>query len=171
MQTYSGVKFYPFDPRPEDVLIEDIAHALSMTCRFNGHSKLFYSVAQHSVLASRYVNNNCLWALLHDAAEAYVGDLIQPLKRNNTRLGLHFCGIENKILKVVSIKFGLSPEIPYNVKQVDKRMLSTELRDVIGFEADSWGLDRVKPFDGKIRPWNHNYAKNMFLERFQEINK
>src|SRR5579885_2784587 len=81
IQTYCGVAFYPLDPRPEEILIEDIAHALSMLCRFTGHVKRFYSVAQHCV----YVSHRCdpkdaLWGLLHDAAEAYLNDISRPVK-------------------------------------------------------------------------------------------
>ena len=82
IQTFTGRAFYVLDPRPEDVDIEDIAHALSMQCRFAGHCREFYSVAQHSVTASWLVPpEDALWGLLHDAAEAYVVDLPRPIKR------------------------------------------------------------------------------------------
>lgn len=81
-QTISGRKFYPFDPRREDVDLDDIIHALSMLCRFGGHSRCFYSVAQHSVLVSRLCPPSlALIGLFHDAHEAYIGDLIRPIKR------------------------------------------------------------------------------------------
>jgi len=78
---FSGGTFDILNPRAEDVRIEDIAHALSQQCRFTGHTKTFYSVAQHSVLASTLVAApDELWALLHDASEAYMGDMNRPLK-------------------------------------------------------------------------------------------
>jgi 5'-deoxynucleotidase YfbR-like HD superfamily hydrolase len=170
LQTYSGVKFYPYDPRPEDILIEDIAHALSMICRFNGHSELFYSVAQHSVMCSYIVSEkNRLWALLHDAAETYVGDLIRPIKSGNTALGMTFRGVENKIMGIICDKFGLSREMPYEVRQADTRMLATELRDIICKEADSWGLEKVTPLNEYILPMSAPYAKKIFLSRFREL--
>ena len=82
MQTYTGVRFYPMDPRPEELDIRDIAHALSLICRYGGHVDRFYSVAEHCVLMSQCVpEEHALWALLHDASEAYVGDMVRPLKR------------------------------------------------------------------------------------------
>ncbi len=81
MQTFSRTMFYPLDPHPEDVHIVDIAHALANICRFGGHAKRFYSVAQHSVLVSRIVEpEDALHGLMHDAAEAYVGDVVRPIK-------------------------------------------------------------------------------------------
>lgn len=94
MGTYTGGKFWPLAPRPQDVNIEDIAHALSMICRYGGHCVRFYSVAEHSVLVSeaverlareahyseRDVAHTALCALIHDAPEAYLGDMIRPLK-------------------------------------------------------------------------------------------
>ncbi len=83
--TYTGKQFYPLDPRPEDVCLEDIAHSLSNLCRFTGHTDTdrFYSVAQHSVICSTIVAPEAaLLALLHDAAEAYLGDISRPLKRD-----------------------------------------------------------------------------------------
>lgn len=80
--TFSGERFYPFSPAPEEVKTKDIAHALANICRFNGHTRGFYSVAAHSVHVSRLVPPEfALEALLHDAAEAYVGDMVRPLKR------------------------------------------------------------------------------------------
>ena len=83
--TYSGKPFFPMDPRPEEIRIEDIAHSLSMQCRFNGHTKWFYSVAQHcSIMAEAMMSDGyaeyAFEALMHDAAEAYIGDLIRPVK-------------------------------------------------------------------------------------------
>lgn len=82
IQTYSGRAFYPLAPYPQDVCIEDIAHALSQLCRFGGHCRRFYSVAEHSVLLSRVVVPEFqLWALLHDASEAYLVDVPRPIKK------------------------------------------------------------------------------------------
>lgn len=84
LQTFSGKKFYPFNPIYQAICIEDIAHSLSLQCRYNGHSKEFYSVAEHSVLMSRFYFAEDMelarYALLHDASEAYLSDIPRPLK-------------------------------------------------------------------------------------------
>ncbi len=81
MQTCSGLKIWPMDPRPEEICLNDIAHALSMICRFSGHTKKFYSVAEHSVFVSHHVKSeNAIYGLLHDSSEAYISDIIRPVK-------------------------------------------------------------------------------------------
>src|SRR5690606_29748913 len=81
MQTFTGRRFWPLDPRPDEICIEDIAHALSMQCRYAGHCLSFYSVAEHSVLLSQHVAEPFRrWALLHDASEAYLVDVPRPIK-------------------------------------------------------------------------------------------
>src|SRR5690242_11754504 len=83
MQTYTGRRFWPLDPRVDDIDIGDIAHHLSLVCRFAGACREFYSVAQHCVGVSYVCDpKDALWGLLHDAAEAYVGDMVRPLKRS-----------------------------------------------------------------------------------------
>src|SRR4051794_15527189 len=79
--TFSRRQFWPLDPHSDEIHIEDIAHSLSQQCRFGGHSRSFYSVAQHSCLVSALCKaNDALWGLLHDASEAYLGDIPRPLK-------------------------------------------------------------------------------------------
>lgn len=84
IQTYTGKKFHPFDPKPEEICIEDIAHSLAHICRFNGHTEFFYSVAQHSLIVAHLLKDESpltqLLGLLHDAAEAYIGDIPAPIK-------------------------------------------------------------------------------------------
>ncbi len=88
MLTYKRVKFYPLDPKPEDINIEDIAHALSLLCRANGHFKHFYSVGLHSLncayeaIARGYSKNVILGCLLHDGSEAYLADITRPVKKH-----------------------------------------------------------------------------------------
>ena len=86
IHTFTGRHFYPLNPNADDVDIEDIAHALANTCRFNGHVSTFYSVAQHCVLASQYCESDPLWALMHDAAEAYLPDVAAPVKKVINRI-------------------------------------------------------------------------------------
>ena len=111
IQTYAGVKFHPWDPRPGSIRIVDVAHSLSNLCRFNGHCLEFYSVAQHScvvagiaMVESRRLDVG-MHALLHDAAEAYVGDLVRPVKTGMPQFGL----VEDGILAVIYRACGLRP--------------------------------------------------------------
>ena len=96
-QTFAGIQFYPFDPRPDEVKIKDIAHALSMICHFNGHTREFFSVAQHSLMVSYLLPaEHKLWGLMHDSAEAYIGDMIRPIKTHSDMFS--FALIEGRLL-------------------------------------------------------------------------
>jgi hypothetical protein len=128
IQTYSGIQFWPLDPREEDILIEDIAHALSMQCRFGGHCHRFYSVAEHCCHVSDRCPEFPLWGLLHDAAEAYLTDVIRPIKPYLTE----YKGIEDHLMYHIANRFGLEHDMPYNVKVADLRILTTEVGQLLG---------------------------------------
>ena len=172
MQTHRGVHYYPMDPRPEDVHILDIAHALSHTCRYNGHCQYFYSVAQHSVIVSQHVNPlNARWALMHDAAEAYVGDMIRPMKHGV--LKDIFAEIEERNLHAIAERFGL--EYPMDewtrtdVKNHDNQTLVTEARDLFYYTSD-WAIVKVvKPYPERIEPLSAMDARELFYARFTEL--
>jgi 5'-deoxynucleotidase YfbR-like HD superfamily hydrolase len=167
MQTYTGINFYPTKPKIEDIKIIDIAHSLSLICRFNGHCLYFYSVAEHSVRAS-YIpkkTNLQLTALLHDASEAYVGDLIRPIKEFTHE----FKKIENNIQKIISKKFNLPYPFPKEIKEADNIMLATERRDILLPTKDAWCIDKYKPLKKTIQPWSYKKANLMFLQRFNEL--
>lgn len=161
--TYSGKPFYPLDPQEEDIRIEDIAHALAMQCRFNGHTRDFYSVAQHSVLHASYCPDNLkLCGLLHDASEAYIGDLIRPLKP--------YCqsykDIELKIESIIAKKYGIPFPYPTIIKEIDNRMAVTERRDLLVDSPNvDWG-DMPPPFEETIYPWSPKEAEEKFLDLF-----
>ncbi len=165
IQTYTGCKFWPLNPRPKDIYIEDIAHGLALKCRFNGHCKEFYSVAQHCVVMS-WESFDCspAWRLLHDAAEAYLPDMPTPIKNNIPGYSV----IERKILEAVSIKFGLDFNEIHKVKTADLVMLSTEKRDLMGPEPDSWNL-LYPPLDSYINPWSWQESEQKFLERYGQL--
>ena len=185
MQTYTGQKFFPLDPKPEEINIEDIAHALSQMCRFSGHTSTFYSVAQHSILCSRLAGCEevAFAALLHDAAEAYVGDMIRPLKWNGERLGLLFCQLEDTIVHVISERFAIewTPAMKAEVKRLDDVALGIEAYYLMGNTA--WvrelhgSLLALTPeFAGLLyayEPWVKqtpmSMAKHYFLARFDEL--
>jgi len=163
IQTATGRRFYPLSPPPEDVDIRDIAHALSLLCRFNGHSAAFYSVAEHSVrVCDSLPREHQLWGLLHDAAEAYLGDLPRPLKRQLPT----FSQAENVVLRCVTERYGLSWPMPAAVRAADDQLLATEARDLMG--APDWARG-TEPLPGPIEPWPPERARAAFLERFQAL--
>jgi len=137
MQLASGMPFYPLAPRPEDICIYDIAHALANICRFGGHCKSFYSVAAHSLLASTLVPPELkLAALLHDATEAYIGDMISPLKHAMPE----FKTIERGVWLAVAERFDLPVDLPTEIHEADIMALAIERRDVVGpSDLVSWG--------------------------------
>ena len=139
IETYTGKRFYPLDPRPEDVSIIDIAHALSLVCRFNGHVRHHYSVAQHSVLCAchvinRHGNRAALYALLHDAAEAYVCDIPRPFKGD---IG-GYAKIEASVQAAILQAFGLPPMTEAQhaiVKEADDIALYNEATALLSVAA------------------------------------
>lgn len=168
MQTFSGRVFYPMAPRASDVCIEDIAHALALTCRYNGHCHSFYSVAQHSVIMSRNAMPlHAEWALFHDAAEAYVGDMIRPIKCGD--IGAEFAPIEEINLIAIAEHFGLVWPMPAMIKAADLQMLATEARDLMGGQVRPWSLEGIEPLEQVIVPWTPEEAEDEFLTRFEEL--
>ena len=130
IQTYSGRRFNPTKPNPSAIVIQDIAHALSMQCRFSGHCREFYSVAQHCVLVSHICNSeDALWGVLHDASEAYLVDVPRPLKHSGKFQA--YLEMEEVMQRAICERFGLSPVEPASVKRADKILLSTEARDLM----------------------------------------
>lgn len=171
IHTYSGRRFYPLDANWQDVYIEDIAHALACTGRFGGHTREFYSVAQHSVLASTIVSpENAKWALLHDSPEAYLGDVPRPIKYS---LGFdEYRAAEKRLEGVIMMAFDLPLEEPAEVKEADSIMLVTEARDLMGATVDDdWlhGADNAYPLATSINPWTPKLAEQKFLERWREV--
>lgn len=167
MQTACGNQFWPLDPRPEEVDIGDIAHALSMLCRFGGHCTHFYSVAQHSVHVSELVApEHRLWALLHDAAEAYLGDVVRPLKTSFTMAGIDFYKLAEKAVMIaVCEKFGLPSAEPLEVKYADQVMLATERRDLM-VKKHPW-MELPAPLLDAIVPQTSEEAKAQFMSAFR----
>lgn len=171
IQVYSGGIFYPLAPKVEEVDMFDICHALSNLCRFAGHSREFYSVAQHSVLVSQNVPpEDALWGLLHDATEAYLTDMPRPLKRAPV-FGELYLQYENKLMDVIIEKFGLSPTMPLSVKEADTILLMTEARDLLEKPPIPWSENPVKLLDSRIIPLPPVKAKKFFLDRYTELTK
>lgn len=164
-----GRQLYPFDLRPVDVDIEEIAHSLSNLCRFNGHCQEFYSVAQHSVLVAMNLPVELMFVgLMHDATEAYCGDVIRPIKRYVPG----FQELEDRIWQAVAARFTLPADLPKLVKEADNRALQTERRDLLVEHHWPWMHDQleddsVEPYPQKIRPVTPGAAERMFLEMFR----
>jgi uncharacterized protein len=144
IQTYTGRQFWPLNPRVDDVCLEDIAHSLSMQCRFNGHCLRFYSVAEHTVRMVGQLRRDghgtdvLRWALLHDAAEAYLSDVPRPVKRQIPEYG----AAESHMRAVICAALGVGPSRKdcRAVRIADDRMLATEARDIMAAHPADWGL-------------------------------
>lgn len=161
-----GNRFYPMTPKIEDFNIEDIAHALFNVCRFNGHCKEFYSVAQHSIYVSNCSPNNRLYGLIHDASEAYIGDMTTAIKKSG--LIPAYMNLEEVIMGLICNKFGLKSEMPEEVKIADRRVLYTEARDLFDPTTLSW-IVREEMYSWKVRPLSPKAAKKAFLETYEDL--
>lgn len=165
IETYTGQAFYPLDPRPEEINIEDIAHALSLVCRYNGHVRRFYSVAEHSVLLAVTVPvQHRTAALLHDASEAYLCDLPRPIKRNVTG----YVEAEDVLMRAIAAKFGFAYPLPDIVKQHDTRILLDERAFLMPATGRDWDLG-CEPLGVTPRCWSPEQAEAAFLETFYTL--
>ncbi len=168
--THSGISFNLMEPDPDLIEIDDIAHALAYICRFTGHTRVFYSVAEHSVrtsLCACVPQEHALEALLHDAAEAYIGDVSSPLKAQ-----LHeYRNIEFRLEQAIRQRFGLPPKHAPCVKQADLTMLATEKRDLMPMHADDWALlQNITPLAEAITaPLPAHIARWYFLDHFETL--
>jgi len=174
VNTYTGKHFHYLDPQPEEIDIIDIAHSLSLTCRYGGHCKQFYSVGDHSIRVAEIVPDELkLRALLHDAAEAYLTDLPRPIKYDIPEFHIR----ENVIQRNIEAKFGIktsrSPLIPDTgkkiIKQSDNILLATEARDMMHDMVDWSALP--DPLPEMILPMCSSAVENIFMMRFIEYSR
>ena len=166
--TFPRGRYFNFvTPAESEFGIAEIAHALSHICRFGGHCREFYSVAQHSVHVSYLVpEEDRLAALLHDAAEAFIGDVVAPLKQ----LLPEYKIIERRIERVILSRFGLPQTLPASVKQADLIMLATEQRDLMPAHDDNRTLiDGIQPMTDRVVPMPPSVARRAFLARFDQL--
>jgi uncharacterized protein len=168
--TFSGLRVWPLDPRPQDIRIEDIAHALAHQSRFGGHCRIFYSIAQHSVLVSKLCRpEDAPWGLLHDASEAYLGDAVRPLKELAEFAA--YRRAEQRLQRCIAERFGLGPDQPASVTAVDDLMLAVEYRDLMTHPMDEQYIASPPP-DCAVsiqETWSPVMAELHFLARFNHL--
>jgi hypothetical protein len=195
MSTYSGKRFDINNPTADMICIEDIIQSLSNKCRFNGHCKEFYSVAQHSMLvciggkteieklhgwmADKVLDESCpgmtlkklqLDLLLHDATEPYVSDVVRPLKYQPWMA--EYRAFEKKVEKIIREKFGLSddPKIMGFIKHHDDRALATEARQLMVNEGKDWDcINGVEPYDYQIPYMDPRDARRLFTTLYHSL--
>ncbi len=182
--TFTGRRFWPLDPRAEDVCIEDIAHALALKCRFTGHCRDFYSVAQHSVLCAQYVAQHGgsaelqLAALLHDASEAYLPDVARPIKGRfaivfqSGGVSTPFKATEDKLQDVIHLALGIGRVFEFSlIKDADMALLLSERRDLMPPHDHCWakanGAEHLELWPEKIRGWSCHEAKMRFETQWE----
>ena len=167
IQTFSGRCFFPMDPLAEEIFIEDIAHSLSLQCRYAGHCLRFYSVAEHSVLIARHLAAThapevALAGLLHDAPETYLVDVPRPVK---PYLG-NYKVIEQLNWAAVAERFGISSEMPEAVHDADNRIIGDELVNLVPMD---WHARHSNPLGVQLRFWSPEKAEVEFLATFDAL--
>lgn len=165
MQTYTGGVFWPLKPEQSDIRFEDISSALSKMCRYGGHCTRFYSVAEHCVhVASVVSDKHKLTALLHDASEAYLSDVIRPVKP----FLQNYYEIEDRLMKAIADRFGITWPLPDEVKRADNAILADERKQNMAFmdvPAEMWG-DVLPPLGVTLQFWNPHEAQYQFSTAF-----
>lgn len=166
IQTYNGHKFYPLSPEYSVIDIKDIGHSLSLQCRYTGHCNYFYSVAEHCCHLYDYAKKHkpefAMWALLHDATEAYLSDVPRPIKPMIPEYKVW----ETRLMSVIATRFGLRGKEPEYVKEIDFRILKDEYDQIMN-KGPKWDLPE-KGLGVKIEGWNFARAKVEFMYRFYE---
>lgn len=166
IQSSTGQKVYPLNPKPENFTLDEIANSLSKKCRYNGHCTEFYSVAQHSVLVSYKVKNK-LWGLLHEFDEVFLPDVARPLKP----LIPGWEELCAKHTKAGAESFKLQYPMPNEILVADLKMLATEKEQLMVKEPDVWNLPYEPYKDVKIEPLDSESAKKLFINRFYKLTK
>ena len=164
VSTKSGRRVALLNPSPSQIVIGDIAHGLAHQCRFNGQTSKFYSVAQHSVLVASILPRELrLAGLLHDASEAYLGDVVQPLKD----LLPEYQAIEENFCKVLGVRFGVNLQHNDAIRHADLVVLATERRDLMPMDMADWSsIAGITPMSRTIKPMTPEAASAQFMEMF-----
>ena len=164
VSTKSGRRVSLLNPSPSQIVIGDIAHGLAHQCRFNGQTNKFYSVAQHSVLVASILPRELrLAGLLHDASEAYLGDVVQPLKD----LLPEYQSIEANFCEVLGARFGVNLQHNEDIRHADLVVLATERRDLMPMDTADWSsIAGITPMSRSIKPKSPEVASAQFMEMF-----
>ena len=172
MNTYTGKRFDPMQMTPEDVSLRDIAHALSLLCRGGGHMKYFYTVGLHSLNCAReaasrgWSDRLVLACLLHDASEAYLSDIIRPVKVHLS----NYLEIEERIMQTILAHFhlgDLTPEEHALWHQIDDEMLSQELKSLMNGEHEMIPVSLTSEPDFRERP--HEEVEEEFYQLAESL--
>jgi len=168
--THTGKSFDVLAPQVDMIDPRDISHALAHLCRWNGHTRVFYSVAQHSCMVADLVPPEFkLAALLHDGTEAYIGDLPRPIKRampeyQRMEHALWLC-----IREAFDLPAAMNIGLPDLIKHADRVALATEVRDLLPPDtAISEALSHIEPLAERIRPWSATEARLTFHQRLMD---
>ena len=170
IQTFSGRQFWPLDPRVDEIDIRDIAHSLSMQCRYNGHCTKFYSVAEHSVhVCWAATPANKLAGLLHDASETYLCDLPRPVKYSV----IGYKEAEQVVEAVLAEKFGFEHPLPDEVHTLDARICLDEMRQIMAPLPAPWGepFASLTPLGIALHCWSPEIAEKWFLHMFDVVGR
>lgn len=169
IETYTGTAFYAFDPHPDEVHIDDIAHALSLICRFNGHTSHFYSVGQHSINCARELlvrgaaPEFALLGLLHDASEAYLCDIPRPLKPYING----YAEAESQLMDAILKKYGLENVDWTMVHQIDNDMLAFEANRLMPCKC--WNPPDIQMSVASIDEQSPYIVQSTFLSMFEKL--
>lgn len=180
IETFTGKRVNPMHLDPELLDIVDIAHSLSQQCRFLGHCLTFYSIAEHSILVAELVERTisrdiydneeiaktCLAALLHDAAEAYIGDIARPIKHDN--MFKQVPEVERQILGKIMLKYNCTGADWALIKRADNIMLATEAEHLMADSGKGWYLPEPALSGGMRSLQFVGDTEVTFMLRFEE---
>lgn len=171
IETYTGRKFYPLFPDPKAISIIDIAHALSNQCRYSGHVRDFYSVAQHSCLLATYAKKklkappiDCLQILTHDAPEGYLVDIARPVKQYMPEYRKWDHGIDD-VFRYWLFQGMILPPVPSYKDELDSRIIVDERAQLMSDSGNDWG-HKLEPLGINIEPWTPRRAETQFLLQY-----
>lgn len=168
MTLYSGASFDLLDPWNSEFTVEDIAHGLAHVCRYAGQCRSFYSVAEHSLLVSDVVPELALEALMHDAAEAFLGDITRPLKQ----LLPEYKAIERDVGAAIFHRLGIDEARVSGVKAADLRVLAAEQQQIMPPGTNSWAAAAgVVPAPIEVKFLAPPMAKREFLDRYRALSE